>query len=42
MAAHFQEFPYVNGGLFLKDVPVPEFGRKARRILIDCGSLGWS
>jgi hypothetical protein len=42
MAAHFQEFPYVNGGLFLKDVPAPKFGRKARRILIDCGSLDWS
>jgi len=42
MPSHFQAFPYVNGGLFLNDVPVPEFGRKARRILIDCGSLGWS
>jgi len=42
MAAHFRDFPYVNGGLFLNDVPVPDFGRKARRILIDCGSLDWS
>jgi len=42
MPSHFQAFPYVNGGLFLNDVPVPEFGRKARRILIDCGSLDWS
>ncbi|WP_299194593.1 DNA methyltransferase [uncultured Amphritea sp.] len=42
MSAHFQAFPYVNGGLFRDDEPIPEFGRKARRILIDCGSLDWS
>lgn len=42
MAAHFQEFPYVNGGLFEADEPIPEFGRKARRLLIDCGSMDWS
>lgn len=42
MAAHFQEFPYVNGGLFEVDEPIPEFGRKARRLLIDCGSMDWS
>jgi hypothetical protein len=42
MPAHFQAFPYVNGGLFRDDEPIPEFGRKARRILIDCGSLDWS
>jgi len=42
MPAHLQAFPYVNGGLFRDDEPVPEFGRKARRILLDCGSLDWS
>lgn len=42
MPAHLQAFPYVNGGLFRDDEPIPEFGRKARRILIDCGSLNWS
>jgi hypothetical protein len=42
MPAHFQAFPYVNGGLFHDDEPIPEFGRKARRILLDCGSLNWS
>lgn len=42
MPSHFQAFPYVNGGLFRDDEPVPEFGRKARRILLDCGSLNWS
>ncbi|ABA57952.1 conserved hypothetical protein [Nitrosococcus oceani ATCC 19707] len=42
MPAHFQAFPYVNGGLLRDDEPIPEFGRKARRILLDCGSLNWS
>ncbi|CAM5555357.1 class I SAM-dependent DNA methyltransferase [Eoetvoesiella caeni] len=42
MPSHFQAFKYVNGGLFREDEPVPEFGRKARRILLDCGALDWS
>lgn len=42
MPSHFQAFPFVNGGLFAVDEPVPEFGAKARRILLDCGSLDWS
>src|SRR5690606_38697042 len=42
MPEHFQKFRYVNGGLFHDDEPVPEFGRKARRILLDCGALDWS
>lgn len=42
MPAHLQAFPYVNGGLFCDDEPIPAFGRKARRILLDCGSLNWS
>ena len=42
MPAHLQAFPYVNGGLFAVDEPIPEFGAKARRLLIDCGTLNWS
>src|SRR5690606_14018264 len=42
MPEHFRQFKYVNGGLFRADEPIPEFGRKARRILLDCGSLDWS
>lgn len=42
MPAHFQAFKFVNGGLFRDDEPVPEFGRKARRILLDCAKLDWS
>ena len=42
LAAHFQAFPYVNGGLFKADVPIPAFSTKARRILLECGSLSWA
>lgn len=42
MPSHFQAFRYVNGGLFRDDEPIPEFGRKARRLLLDCGALDWS
>ena len=42
MPAHLQDFPYVNGGLFKADEPVPEFGAKARRLLLECGSLSWA
>jgi type II restriction/modification system DNA methylase subunit YeeA len=42
MAAPFRDFPYVNGGLFEADEPIPEFGKKARRLLIDCGNMDWS
>jgi type I restriction-modification system DNA methylase subunit len=40
-AAHFKSFPYVNGGLFKTKFPIPEFTSKARRILIDCGTMQW-
>lgn len=36
-----QNFPYVNGGLFEKEYPVPRFGAKARKIIIECGALNW-
>lgn len=42
MPAHFQAFPYVNGGLFKADEPVPAFSTKSRRILLECGGLSWS
>lgn len=40
--AYLKAFPYVNGGLFKSKLLVPEFGAKARRILLDCGALQWS
>lgn len=36
-----QDFPYVNGGLFADDVPVPKLNVKSRRIIVESGSLNW-
>ncbi len=40
--AHFLRFGYVNGRLFSANAPAPRFTAKARRILIESGSLDWS
>ncbi|WP_410706557.1 DNA methyltransferase [Citrobacter braakii] len=39
---HLTAFPYVNGGLFASDEPVPELGLKGRRILLECSEMDWS
>ena len=39
---HLIDFPYVNGGLFESDEPIPKLGKKGRRILIECGLEDWS
>lgn len=36
-----KQFPYVNGGLFSKQIQIPKMGAKARRIIIECGELNW-
>ncbi|MDB9781523.1 N-6 DNA methylase [Winogradskyella sp.] len=41
-AAHFSEFPYVNGGLFRDTIVSPKFTKEARKIIIECGDLDWS
>lgn len=38
---YLAEFPYVNGGLFASQIPLPHFSRRARQILLDCGQLNW-
>lgn len=38
---YLQEFPYVNGGLFAEDLPVPRFSSKSRKIILECGELNW-
>ncbi|MGM0553270.1 MAG: DNA methyltransferase [Pseudomonadota bacterium] len=40
--AHLDALPYVNGGLFREDLPVPEMGARARRLIRDAGTLDWS
>ena len=37
----FSQFPYVNGGLFSKRIRIPEMGRRARKLIIECGQLNW-
>ena len=38
----YKPFPYVNGGLFADELPVPRFTAKARRLLLDCGRQSWA
>ncbi|MCB2181312.1 MAG: class I SAM-dependent DNA methyltransferase [Desulfobulbaceae bacterium] len=38
---YLKQFPYVNGGLFNEEYPVPCFSRKARQIIVECGALNW-
>jgi hypothetical protein len=40
--AFVRAYPYVNGGLFRDQTPVPIFSRKSRRILIDACQLDWA
>ncbi|UBB13654.1 DNA methyltransferase [Pantoea eucrina] len=39
---HLAAFPYVNGGLFSSDEPIPELGKKGRKMLLECGTMDWS
>ncbi len=39
--AHVKAFPYVNGGLFAMDYPAPKLNAKARKLIIDSGTLNW-
>lgn len=41
LPSHFASFPYVNGGLFASDEWIPQFTGKARRMIIEAGSLEW-
>jgi type II restriction/modification system DNA methylase subunit YeeA len=37
----FSVFPYVNGGLFEKRLPIPVLSRRARDLMIKCGEYDW-
>ena len=41
LTKEINQFPYVNGGLFASDIPIPMMGYKARKIIIECGDLDW-
>ena len=36
-----RRFPFVNGGLFHDNTPIPKFSKRARRLLKECGELQW-
>ncbi len=38
---YLQNFPYVNGGLFCEEYPVPQFSARSRKIIVECGELNW-
>jgi len=42
LPTHLSAFPYVNGGLFASDEPIPELGKKGRKLLLECGKMDWS
>lgn len=39
--AEFRNFPYVNGGLFKEEHPVPVFNAKSRKLLLENGKMDW-
>ena len=40
--AHLKAFPYVNGGLFRTQIPLPNFTYKSRKAIIDSGGENWA
>jgi len=41
LPVYLEAFPYVNGGLFAKEIQSPVFSRKSRLAIIDAGTLQW-
>ncbi len=43
ISEYLNKFPYVNGGLFAEEYPIPKFSKKSRESFIDLGSdLNWA
>lgn len=42
MKDYYLDFPYVNGGLFKKRLPVPRFSKASRKKLLECGTRDWA
>lgn len=42
LPVYLSAFPYVNGGLFRKEIHAPKFTRRSRQIVIESGELDWS
>jgi hypothetical protein len=41
MVEMIRQFPYVNGGLFAKQIRIPKMGRRTRDLILECGELNW-
>ncbi|MBQ4673298.1 class I SAM-dependent DNA methyltransferase [Aeromonas dhakensis] len=41
LPSHLAAFPYVNGGLFSVDEPIPALGKQGRKILLECCMMNW-
>ncbi|WP_338883799.1 class I SAM-dependent DNA methyltransferase [Aeromonas hydrophila] len=41
LPSHLAAFPYVNGGLFAMDEPIPALGKQGRKILLECCMMNW-
>ncbi len=39
---YLKAFPYVNGGLFEKELPVPKLSKKSRSMILQSGDLNWA
>lgn len=39
---YLDDYGYVNGSLFSREVPSPRFTARARALVIDCGTLDWA
>lgn len=39
--SRFAQFPYVNGGLFSKQIEIPRMNVRIRKLIMECGSLNW-
>jgi hypothetical protein len=37
----YSQFPYVNGGLFSKQIKAPKMNARIRKLIIECGDLNW-
>lgn len=37
----YDVFPYVNGGLFKEQFPIPVLSRRARTLILNCGEYNW-
>ncbi len=42
LPSHLRDFGYVNGNLFNENSSAPLFSGKARKLVLECGTLNWS